>query len=209
MESHTNPKNEIKAIIFDLGNVLIKVDFDRMLINQIKESIGGTALEVMEAAYNDILFRQFCTGMIDSLKFYEELSKRYNLNMSFEKFKEKWCNIFELIDGMPELLTELGKKFKIGLLSDTDPIHWQFVLDNYPFLRSIKNPTLSFETGYMKPNPELYQIAAGNVNHSVEECLFIDDRLINVEGAQKAGMKAVEYLNAEQLKKYLEQIGLI
>lgn len=201
--------NEIKAMIFDLGNVLIKVDFERMLINKVKEHIGTTTHEVMERAYNDDLFKQFCIGKIDSLLFHKKLSARFKLNMSYEKFKEKWCDIFEPIEGMPELLSQLGKNYAIGLLSDTDPIHWHYILKKYSFLRSIKKPTLSFEAGYMKPSPELYRIAAENINCDIKECLFIDDRLVNVEGAKAIGMRAIQFLSLSQLKNFLYKSKLI
>ena len=209
MKLNTIKDNEIKAIIFDLGNVLIKVDFERMLINQMKDQLGSTAQEVMETAYNDDLFRKFCTGKISPASFHQKLSAKFNLNMSYEIFKVKWCDIFEPIGGMPELLSELSKNYKIGLLSDTDPIHWQYVLNKYQFLQSIKNPTLSFEAGYMKPSPELYRMASENTKCKIRECLFIDDRFVNVEGARAAGMEAVQFKELKQLKNFLHELKLI
>lgn len=201
--------NKIKAIIFDLGNVLIKVDFERMLINHTNDTTGKSAHEIMESAHNDDLFRQFCTGELDSEEFYKRLNKRYNLNMSFQLFKEKWCDIFELVEGMPELVADLSHNFKIGLLSDTDPIHWQYVLSEYPFLQSIENPTLSYEVGYMKPHPDMFKLAAKNVKHSFNECLFIDDRRINVEGARKRGIHAIQFENLKQIKDYFINVGFL
>ncbi|MBN1407553.1 MAG: HAD family phosphatase [Calditrichaceae bacterium] len=203
MNQSTLVNDDIKAIIFDLGNVLIKVNFDRMLINRVKEQMGSTAHEVMEAAYNDDLFQEFCTGKMNGESFHNALNARFNLNYSYDQFKEKWCDIFEPIKGMPELLSALRKNYKIGLLSDTDPIHWQYVLNAYPFLHTIQNPTLSFEAGYMKPNPQIYRIAAENIGHRPGDCLFIDDRQINVDGAQAAGMKAVQFTNINKLKNFL------
>ena len=195
--------NKIKAIIFDLGNVLIKVRFDRMLINQVKEQMGRTAHEVMEAAYNDDLFQKFCTGKMTQELFHKSINERFNLELSYDQFIDKWCDIFEPIQGMAELLSKLKEKYVIGLLSDTDPIHWQYVLKSFPFLKSIKNPTLSFEAGYMKPNPEIYRLAAENVRHRPGECLFIDDRQINVDGARAAGINAVLFTDIIELKRFL------
>jgi putative hydrolase of the HAD superfamily len=209
MELKTSDNNKIKAIIFDLGNVLIKVDFERMLINHTKDATGNSAHEITESAYNDDLFKQFCTGELSSEKFYKKLNKRYNLDISIQLFKEKWCDIFELVEGMSELVAELSSNFKIGLLSDTDPIHWQYVLREYPFLQSIENPTLSYKVGYMKPHPDMYKLAAKNVKQSPNECLFIDDQQVNVEGAQKVGMHAVQFENQKQIKNFLISAGLL
>ncbi|MEJ2544849.1 MAG: HAD family phosphatase [Calditrichaceae bacterium] len=207
MELKTSDK-KIRAIIFDLGNVLIKVNFDRMLINQVKEQMGKSAHEVMEAAYNDDLFQKFCTGKMSKEVFHEAINERFNLELSYDQFIYKWCDIFEPINGMPELISRLQENYTIGLLSDTDPIHWDYLLYTYPFLKSIKNPTLSFETGYMKPSPEIYHIAAKNVLQHPNDCLFIDDRLVNVNGAQELGMKAFHFIDLERLINFLKKSKL-
>lgn len=200
---------KIKAIIFDLGNVLIKVDFERMLINQTRQNPGSTAHEIMEAAYNDDLFKNFCKGEIDPLTFYKKLIQRFDLTLSYNEFREKWCDIFEPDYVIAEFVHDLSKKYKIGLLSDTDPIHWEYVLEKFTFLQSIKNPTLSFKTGYMKPHPEIYRIAAKNLNCPLTSCLFIDDRAVNVEGAINTGMTALQFQNIESLKINLQHMRLL
>ena len=209
MELKTSGNNKIKAIIFDLGNVLIRVKFEKMLINQVKEQMGSTAQDMMESAYDDGLFQKFCTGKITKEAFHETMNKRFNLELTYSQFVTKWCNIFEPIEGMPDLLSNLGTLYTIGLLSDTDSIHWQYIVTEYPFLKTIKNPTLSFKTGYMKPNPEIYRIAAENVGYHPNKCLFIDDRQINVEGAQAAGMKAIQFTDLDALNNVLNDSGLL
>ena len=207
MESNIR-NNKIRAIIFDLGNVLIKVNFEKMLINQVKEKIGSTSQEIMEAAYKDELFKDFCSGKIDTQAFYRKLIDRLNLSINYSKFQEKWCDIFEPMDGMDNLINQLKNDFKIGLLSDTDPLHWRHVLSKFQFLQSIENPTLSYETGCMKPHPSIYRIATKNVNYPADSCLFIDDRAVNVEGAIKAGMKAIQFKGVNSLKAQLVDMGL-
>ena len=107
------------------------------------------------------------------------------------------------------MLDILRPNFKIGLLSDTDPIHWRYVSKKYPYLQSIDNPSLSFELGYMKPHPKTYIKAAENVGEPVQNCLFIDDRMVNVDGALKTGMKAVHFENIEQLRSELRRMDIL
>ncbi|MEJ2055219.1 MAG: HAD family phosphatase [Calditrichaceae bacterium] len=204
-----NSNNQIKAIIFDLGNVLIHVDFENMLINRADNKLNRSPKEVVEAAYADELFKQFCRGDIGPTAFYKRLIKKYSLNMSYAAFEERWCDIFKPVEGMSQLLDILRPNFKIGLLSDTDPIHWRYVSKKYPYLQSIDNPSLSFELGYMKPHPKTYIKAAENVGEPVQNCLFIDDRMVNVDGALKTGMKAVHFENIEQLRSELRRMDIL
>jgi len=204
-----NTQNVIRAIIFDLGNVLVQVNFANMLIHQPEDSLNKSPQEVIEAAYRDDLFKQFCKGEIDSLTFYKRLTEKYDLDMSFEAFKEKWCDIFEPMEGMPEMLNILKIKYNIGLLSDTDPIHWQYVLNAYPYLQTIKKPALSFEIGFMKPHPQTYRTAADYTGYPLQNCLFIDDRMVNVKGARKLGMEAVHFENPEKLRDMLREMQII
>jgi HAD superfamily hydrolase (TIGR01509 family) len=61
----------------------------------------------------------------------------------------------------------------------------------------------------MKPEKEIYMIAAKNVNQKLGNCLFMDDRESNVKGAIEAGMQAIQFRDVEKLKADLGQLGII
>jgi len=201
----------IKAIIFDLGRVLIDVHFNRGLFPLLApedDSSNDTLSARIEALFRNPLFRLFNSGQLTPHEFYFEMIRQYRLNLSFQDFKQKWCDIFTEIDGMDLLLNELKDRFALGLLSDTDPLHWNYCIQRFSFLKLIPRPTLSFRTGKLKPHPLAYEIAARDVGFSVEECLFIDDRVVNVEGAKKIGMPSLLFNNPQQLKEEFAKIGL-
>ncbi|HHE56093.1 MAG TPA: HAD family phosphatase [Caldithrix abyssi] len=203
--------NAIKAIIFDLGRVLVDVKFDRQTARFFGVSTNNTedAATILDRAFQNELFRKLNKGEITSREFYEAFKNDFNLNLDFETFVQYWCDVFAPIPGMEELFWQVKRKYPVGLLSDTDELHWNYCREQFPFLKAIEKPTLSFEIGALKPDAKCYLKAAENVGFEVAECLFIDDRQVNVEGAQKVGMRAILFQGPEKLKEDFKKFGVM
>ena len=193
----------IETIIFDLGRVLIRVDFTRGLFKYYQKNENSTDDEVLEQLYKDQIFIDFNTGKIDPQELYKNLIEKYNLCLSYPEFTYEWCNIFSPMEGMQSVVERVCKNYKCGLLSDIDPLHWQYCQEHFPILKYFKNPSLSFEIGALKPDLKCYQQAARNTNTDLARCLFIDDREINIKGAQNAGMQAIHFTGAADLDALL------
>lgn len=202
-------RKKIEAVIFDLGRVLIQVDLTKGLFPFINNNPGKDDQIVLTEVFKNPLFVAFCTGQIDSFTLYNEMHRMFSLDMSFERFSHVWCDVFSPMEEMEEIVDTISKEYKIGLLSDTDPLHWEFVLKKYPFLKRFSNPTLSFEIGVLKPAKTCYQRAAEDANTAVESCLFIDDRIENVEGAKNAGMHAIQFISPQKLQSDLISLNVL
>ena len=133
------------------------------------------------------------------------------IELEYDDFNRIRGEIFSPVEGMHELVAEIASdgRAKLGLLSDTDEVHWGHLRRDYPVFDRFPRPTLSFEIGRMKPDPECYRIAAANAGASVEECLFIDDLERNVEGAKAAGMGAVRFQGVDRLREELARLAVI
>lgn len=205
-----NDKYQVKAVIFDLGRVLVNVDMTLGFFRRIRDWYAGDDdVALMEKLFRDDLFRHFAMGKIEPRQFYEQLCVRYQLSIDYTTFVTEWCDVFAPMDNIESVFFDLREKYTLGLLSDVDVLHWQYLIDFLPFLSKIEKPTLSFQTGYLKPYSRAYAIAAGHVNQPLHYCLFIDDRLINVEGAKYAGMQAVQFLSVSQLENHLKGRNLL
>jgi putative hydrolase of the HAD superfamily len=194
----------ITAVIFDLGRVLVNVDTQRLwtfFFEQVEPKDTQRALAQIMA---DPMMVQYSIGQLDSKAFHRQLCDNYGLTLSFAQFASRWCDIFSPIPGMDEIVKSLGGKVRLGLLSDTDPLHWNYIKANYPLMNCFAKPTLSFEIGAMKPSRESYLAAAKNTNTEVSRCLFIDDLQNNVDGAVAAGMRAIRFENVEQLRGHFQ-----
>lgn len=204
-----NDNNTIKAVIFDLGRVLIDVDLTRGIFKHFKDINSGDDLAIMERLFCDPLYIGFGTGKITPRQFYKGICEKTGMRIDYDKFIDEWCDVFNPMDGIEEIFLEVSKRFPVGLLSDVDSVHWNYLKNNLSFLKTFKKPTLSFEIGFLKPNSECYSIAANNVGQPVENCLFIDDRIDNVKGALNAGMKALQFKGTAHLRKELIERGII
>jgi HAD superfamily hydrolase (TIGR01509 family) len=99
---------------------------------------------------------------------------------------------------------ELKPKYKIGMLSNA----------SYNVLKHLFTPeqtalfdatVLSYEAGLVKPDPDMYNLAAERLGTDVEHCIVVDDQERHIEGARSAGMQAVLYTDVEALKQELAQ----
>lgn len=200
---------DIKAVIFDLGRVLVNLD-----LNPWKKHIfSNIAVENTESWFTQVLddgwVVKLNTGQINGPQFHEALVQHYGLKLDFQTFKSAWCGIFSPMPGMLELATELKAKMPVGLLSDTDWMHWRYIQENFPVVHLFDKPTLSCGIGTIKPDPKNYLAAANNVCTPIENCFFTDDLAKNVFSARQAGMTAVPFENAEKLREELKKHGIL
>lgn len=198
----------IEAIIFDLGRVLVAID-NTLLVEQVFKGLSTHDPLFVQKAIRNKHMVAFNTGRISPQAFHQRMCDEFGLNMDYDTFMPLWCSIFYPMEGMEELVRQLKKHLKIGLLSDTDPLHWNHIITNWPWIDTIENPTLSFEVGVIKPNAKIYLKAAENVNTPPEKCLFIDDLQANVEGALAVGMNAVRFESVYQLQELLGQKNML
>jgi len=205
----TGTQPDIRAIIFDLGRVLVNMD-SAPLKKKLYVNLNPDEIQEPERNFlcNPIMV-SFNRGQTSPEEFHRKICNTYRLDMDFETFKALWCDMFWTMDGMEELVGRISKKITVGLLSDTDPLHWNYIRTTWPWINHIKKPTLSFEVGVMKPNAAIYLAAAENVQTPPPQCLFIDDLQANVDGARAVGMRAIRFEDAEELTRRLKDPGLL
>ncbi len=209
--SVAGPKSGIDAIIFDLGRVLIRVDTERGMFRHITQRLGGGGEERMKRLIDQDLFREFATGRLDPHGMHKALTAKLGIEMGFDEFRRLWCDVFDEMPGMKALVTEIAASdaVSLGMLSDTDPVHWEYISGRFDVTAHFQNPTLSYETGLMKPDEGAYLAAAKAVGAETGKCLFVDDLERNVEGAMAAGMQAVQFAGACALRKELVERGVL
>lgn len=198
----------IKAIIFDLGRVLVRIDPMRDKFERLMRTMGIPPEEAFEKYWYASEVRRHMTGEIGSREFFSLATERFDLPCSFEEFAEGWCDLFEPEPGMAEIFNSVAQRYSIGLLSDTDPLHWEAIGKMLPWLDKAV-PTLSFEVGFLKPHPRMFAAAAANCGYEPCECLFIDDMVENVDGARFNGMPALVFRGAAKLRRDLRGLGLM
>ena len=124
----------------------------------------------------------------------------------WRELRNKLLDSFEPQKGMPELIKKLRKDHKIGLLSDQTKEWWPYLDKKYRISENFDFTIISAETGYHKPQREIYELALNEAGCKPEECIYIDDLEKNLKPAEELGMKTVLFESPEQVKKELESI---
>jgi glucose-1-phosphatase len=198
----------IRAVIFDLGNVVIPFDFRRGY-RAIERHCSYPAAEIPKRIRATGLVPRYETGQIESRDFVEELTRALELRLSFEEFCEMWTAIFLPGTLVPEsLLDRLRERYRLIALSNTNELHFDVVRANYPVIRKFDELVLSYRVGCVKPDPRIYAEAVARAGCVPAECLFIDDVEAYVDGGRAAGLNAVRFESVEQLERDLARFGV-
>lgn len=200
----------IKAIIFDYGNVLL--EWNPKLVYQ---RFFPDDPEGMEKFLHEINFmewnahqdrgRSFAEGVeILSAQFpqYAELIRAYY---------EHWPDsIGEAVTGTIELLKQLKKAgYPLYGFSNWSAETFPLARAKYDFFDLLDDMVISGAVGFVKPEPEIYQIMLDKIGRPSQECLFIDDSLPNILQANKIGFQTIHFQSPTQLEEELKQLQLI
>ncbi len=204
--------NRIKFIYFDLGNVLISFDHSRAW-QQIAGLTGIPPELVEQMLLNSGLQTQYEKGEISTVEFHRYFCQKAQVSISVESLCFAASNIFDPLDDSIQLLQTLSEAgHRLGLLSNTCDCHWQFLRDDvrFNFLHSgFEQTVLSFVAGCMKPDADIYRIAARQANCDPESILFIDDLEENVRAAQSCGFDGVHFREVSGLLNELTKRELL
>jgi putative hydrolase of the HAD superfamily len=199
----------IKAILFDLGNVIVPFDFKRAYA-RLGPLCSCPVNEISPRLRSTDLVRRFETGQIAAEPFVAELSALLGLKIGYNEFCDLWTSIFLEDTLVPEpLVAGLKRRHRLLVLSNTNPIHFSMLKERYPLLGHFDDFVLSYEAGGVKPEAEIYRKAIERAGCRPEECFFIDDIAINVDAARDNGMDAVQFLSATQLEEELKARGAL
>jgi glucose-1-phosphatase len=201
-------RSGIRAVIFDIGRVLIRVDLSRAMAG-LSQAIPLSPDELWKALQNDPRWMDWQEGRISPRDWHLHITKRLGGTLSFEEFREAWNRA---LDPEPmqseELLGGLAKKYRLALMSNTDPIHMAQEEERYPFFRHFPVRVYSYRVGASKPSPLIYREALKGCKVSAPEAVFVDDVAAYVEAARQLGMKGVVYESQQQLVAELAALGV-
>ncbi len=201
----------IKNIIFDLGGVLLNIDF-----NKTKQAFENLGVKDFDSFYTkesaNPVFEALETGHISNEEFYAALQKHCNPGTSFSQIQAAWNEI--LVDFRKEsiaALPQLANQYTIYLLSNTNSIHhaaftamFEKEFDGKDFDSHFTRAYYSHKLQKRKPYPETYSYVVKDAGIIAAETIFIDDSVANIEGAETAGLQTKHLLPAERI----ESLGL-
>jgi HAD superfamily hydrolase (TIGR01549 family) len=197
-----------KAIIFDLGKVLIHFDFKRGY-RALEGLCPYSAAEIPRRIGRTDLVERFETGLVEPRDFVEQFSRILDLHLEYDRFCEIWSCIFTEALIPESLLEGLAARYRLLLLSNTNALHFAVLRKNYNYLlRHFHDLILSYEVRVMKPQPEIYREALERAECLPRECFYTDDIADYVEAARQMGIDAVQFESREQIEREMRVRGI-
>lgn len=202
---------KVENIVFDLGGVILDIDYN--LTRAAFEKLGVVHFDEMYSQSTaDRLFQKLETGKISEEDFYKEFNQCTGLHLSPKEIRDAWnAMLLHFREDSLQSLNELGHRYKIFLLSNTNHIHITCFKNIFnekkrdkPFDEYFTRAFYSCNIGLRKPNPECYEWVLNELSAEARKTLLIDDSEGNIEGAKKAGWQTL-YLRPTQK---IEQLDL-
>lgn len=197
-----------RAIIFDIGRVIIRVDLSRW-----SGTLGGHArkshLEILRELEADARWLDWQEGRMNAHDWHLHVREKFQLPLDFGQFCEVWNSVLDPGTILPDTLFErLAGKYRLALLSNTDPIHVAHIEATFPFVRHFPVRVYSCRVGSSKPAPLIFHHALREVDALPEETMFIDDLHENVMAAAALGIVGFHFTSAEDLLEEFSRLGL-
>lgn len=187
-------KPEIKNLLIDLGGVLYAIDYARIEsgMKHIQNQAKSPAVSYSKS-FQDELFSQFERGEISAEEFYQGMKLKFELEASQEVFESVWNSmLFGLIPGRTELIRSLKSRYKLFLLSNTNLVHYNFLLPECREIFSLFDECyFSFQMGLRKPTAEIFQKVIQENQLVPEETLFIEDSPQHIVTANQLGLNTL------------------
>ena len=204
------PPRKYKALIFDLGNVIIDIS-PKNTCDYWADICGIKPMELYVAFPFDEIYAQFERGEISSEIFRTHVMKCLKINISEDDFIQGWKRILiQIRSNIPELLQELSTSYRIVALSNTNEIHVPMWLEMCtPILPYFEKIFSSNEIGYRKPEHNAYQHVLDYLQLTPGETVFLDDNHENILTAANIGMKTIHVNSYKQMVKELKRIGIM
>lgn len=190
--------------IFDMGNVIIDIDFKRVL--GVWSHLSGTPLATLTERFKmGEVFQQHERGEISDEQFAADLCDEMGIALSFEQFSAGWHAVF--VGLRPEVITLFQKLREEGhrvvVLSNTNRLHLDFWPQHYPEIEANTDAMyLSQNLGMRKPEPEIFQHVLDKEGFTADQAVFFDDVAENIEAARAAGIEAVWVEDNQTVPKY-------
>lgn len=187
---------KIQNIIFDLGGVVLDIDYN-LTLTKLKQ-LGIYLPSHIALTGEDEIFNLFDCGLISPKEFRERVYKTFKVSIPDHEFDEAWNNLLLNWDvNRLNLIEQLGRHCRVFLLSNTNSIHYEYYNKRLIELtgKGLKDyfykAYLSFEVGLRKPQPEIFKLVMDENGLNPAHTLFIDDTQEHVKAAKGLGINAV------------------
>jgi len=195
-----------QALLFDLGGVLIDIEFQRAF--DVWAAAAATRGELLAARFVfDDTYHAYERGKIGESEYFASLRAMLGISITDKEFLAGWNSIFVGIrPGVEAMLARLAERWPLYVFSNTSRAHKAYFEGRFATLLShVREVYCSCDIGLRKPSAEAYSDVCRRVGVPAERVAFFDDLAENVRGARSAGLRAFQVSAGEDTPRVLER----
>lgn len=199
----------IRAVIFDLGHVLVDVRVADT--PKAWAAAAGLAVEAVERVYwADDAYQRLERGQITLADYHAHVAAQLDGPLSLDDFTRGWCDVFgPILPGVEAMLDRLDGRVRLVCLSNTNEAHTAVWSELYRDLLShFERVFTSHGLGARKPEPVCFQQVLDYLGLPAADVAFVDDRPENVAAAESLGLHGIVAVDAEQIACDLARLGV-
>ncbi len=190
-----------------MGNVILP--FDHMIpCRKLAEKYNLNADDIYKKILTSGLAWKFEEGSVKGTQFYKKCMDILNMQIDYNEFRNLWSDIFTEDKEVSDIILSLKKKHELILLSNTNEWHMAHVRDKFDIINQFDKYILSYEVGYLKPHPKIYEIAI-KVALNKDNIIYIDDIAEYVAAARNLGITALHFTTPKVLRKELHELSCL
>jgi putative hydrolase of the HAD superfamily len=202
----------IRAIIFDLGGVLITDVPLKPIAEEFSKKSSLSAEEIHTHLYPTEHWNLLTLGKITEDEYWDDFLKAYKISEKSEvrsdklkeELKEKIRSALYPLKHSASIINLLKENYRLAILSNHAKEWSEYMKQKFDLFRFFDPIIFSCDVGLRKPDPRIYEAVLQKLKCSVNECVFIDDKKRNTDAAEKLGMKGIVF---EEYSKLLEDLA--
>jgi len=199
----------IKSIIFDVGGVLMTDVPLKKIAEELSLRFSMSQEELHSYLYPNKHWTLLTLGEISEDEYWEHFLKASKVKVDVKELRDRVRTELRPIEENVEIVPLLKSQYKLAILSNHSKEWSEFMTKKYDFFKYFEQIIFSCNVGLRKPDAQIYKLAMTKLGSEPEECLFIDDKQRNTDGAQKVGMKTIVLESASRLREELFNFGFV
>lgn len=197
---------QIDSVVFDIGRVLVQLDYAHILEYFDRHGVDTRSIERL---LEQIELAAYERGDFDGQELLQRIARLGDGGMAPEELRRQWLGMFVPDPSMIGLARGIAAQRRVFLLSNIGDLHWDF-LEREIGIESLGHGALpSFRARACKPDPAIYRRAEDLFDLDPARTVFIDDLLPNVDTARQRGWQTIHHLDYPSTRERLQQLGVV
>jgi len=198
----------IRVVLFDVGGVLVQLSGVATVLGWVADR--WTPAELWQRWLRSPAVRAFETGRCDADTFAADLVAELELGVEPALFLESFAGWPSgLYPGAHELVARIPGHITRALLSNSNALHWDRVIDDFGLGTLFEHRFVSHLTGKIKPDPDAFEHVVRSLGCDASSVFFLDDNLMNVDAARVIGMQGAVVSGIDGAEEALRAAGIL